>query len=130
MLTRLFLMPLLLACSSSAMAAWVKVGGNDTVTVYADLMSIELNHDSAQMWNLIDLKAHDNSSSPSYLSMKSLAEYNCKDVTYRFLESQNFSLNMGAGEVVLKNASGEWSPIPSRSAVKMLWNIACGNVPF
>lgn len=121
---------LLLAVSGSASAEWVKIGGNQTTTFYASLSSIRIEAGGVRMWNLLDLKAPDDSTSPPHLSMKSLAEYNCRDMTYRFLESQNYSANMGEGDVVLRNTVGEWSPVPPRSAVKTLWNIACGNTPF
>lgn len=127
---KIILVLFLSAMSSSVAAAWIKVGENETTTFYASLTSIRIEEDGVKMWNLLDLKGPDDSTSPPHLSMKSLAEYNCKDVTYRFLESQNFSANMGKGDVVLRNAIGEWSPVPPRSAVKTLWNLACGNTPF
>ena len=127
---RYLLLVQLLFVSPYAAAAWVKVGSNATITFYADLTSMRIEESSVKMWNLLDLKVPDTSTAPPYLSMKSFTEYNCKDVTYRFLESQNFSANMGNGDVVLRNTVGEWSPIPPRSAVKTLWKIACGHTPF
>lgn len=124
----IFMLPLVF--SGNATAEWLKVGDNTTTIFYASLTSIRIEEGGVKMWNLLDLKVPDTSTSPPYLSMKSLAEYNCKDMTYRFLESQNFSANMGAGVVVLRNAIGEWSQVPPRSAVKTLWNIACGKTPF
>lgn len=121
---------LLLLVGGNAKAEWIKIGSNETTTFYADLRSIRLDDGSAKMWNLLDLKVPDTSTSPPHLSMKSLAEYNCKDMTYRFLESRDFSKNMGKGDVVLRKAIGEWSSAPPRSAVKTLWNLACGNTPF
>ena len=118
------------------MADWVKVGGNETTTFYADLNSIRIEESGVRMWSLLDLKIPDlkipDSSIPTpYLSMKSRTEYNCNDVTYRFLDSQNYSSNMGEGDLVLRNTIvGEWVPVPQKSAVKTLWNIACGNTPF
>jgi len=122
---------LLLVISSNAMADWVKVGSNSTTTFYADLTSIRIEEGGVKMWSLLDLKSADKTIGRPYLSMKSRAEYNCKDVTYRFLESQNFSANMSKGELVSRNASiGERSPVPPKSAVKTFWNIACGSLPF
>jgi hypothetical protein len=121
----------LLFVSTDTIAQWVEVGHNETTTFYANLASIQIDDTGiVKMSNLLDLKAPDNSTAPPYLSMKSLAEYNCKEVTYRFLESQNFSDNMGNGDVVLRNTVGDWNPLPSRSAVKALWNIACGQTQF
>lgn len=127
---RLLVFSLLLVVSGNAAAAWVKVGGNETTTFYVDLTSIRIEESGVKMWNLLDLKVPDTSTARPYLSMKSFAEYNCKDATYRFLESQSFSANMGAGDKVSRNAIGEWSPVPPHSAVNTLWNIACGHTPF
>ena len=127
----LLLVPLLFVSTSAAGAVeWTKVGANDTTIFYVDLTSIRLEEGGVKMWNLLDLNVPDTSTYPPYLSMKSLSEYDSKAVTYRCLESQNFSSNMGKGDVVLRIAMGEWNPAPPRSAVKTLWNIACGHTPF
>lgn len=121
----------LLFVSTDTVAEWIEVGHNETTTFYANLANIQIDDTGiVRMWNLLDLNVPDNSTEPPYLSMKSLAEYNCKDVTYRFLKSQNFSDKMGNGDVVLRNTVGDWNPLPSRSAVKTLWKIACGQTSF
>ena len=126
-----FLIMLLCTVSSCASAAWVKVGGNEITTVYADLETIRIEDSGVKMWNLLDLKTAKTSPTLPYLSMKSLTEYDCANVTYRFLDSLNFSANMGEGEEVYRNRSiPEWNLVPPQSAVNTLWKIACGKTSF
>lgn len=110
------------------MADWIKIGGNANSTVYFDPSSIQLQKDTVTMWNIMDLSAPDASLGTPYRSMKSLAEYDCKKILYRFIESQHFAGQMIEGELLLRNAiPSDWNPVPPHSAVKSLWKIACGN---
>lgn len=105
---------------------WVKVGGNDSQTVYADPSSIHKAGNRVKMWGLLDLKVADTTTGKPYLSMKMQNEFGCKGEQYRFISSQNYSGNMGGGELVYRNdTAAEWNPIPPASAAKTLWKIAC-----
>lgn len=111
---------------SDAVAEWTEVGGNENQTVYADLTTIHKAGKVVKMWSLLDLKTADVITARSYLSMKMLNEFDCKEERYRFLASSNHSKNMGSGEVVYRMDSvAEWNPVPPISAVKTLWKAAC-----
>lgn len=111
---------------SGAAVEWVKVGGNESQTVYADLSSIHKIGTGVKMWSMLDLQVADTTTGKPYLSMKMQNEFDCELEQYRFISSSNHSGNMGEGELVYRNASAaEWNIIPPASTAKTLWKTAC-----
>lgn len=112
--------------AESHAAEWTGVGGTDSQNFFADLTTIRKTGNIAKMWSLLDLKTADTTLSRRYLSMKMQNEFDCTRGEYRFISSQNYSGNMGMGEVVFRNDTvAEWNPIPPNSAVRSLWKAAC-----
>ena len=80
------LLTLLLLSSGPAYAEWVRVGETDTYTGYIDPKTIRLRADFAKMWGLYDNKTAQSSSAvESYLSIKTLDEYDCMEKQTRNL---------------------------------------------
>ena len=126
------LMMLLAILSSSAAAAWVEVGSDETTTVYADPATILTAGNMVKMWHLLDFKTvtvPPGGKHYMYMSSKSQTEYDCKEGRARVLFFSWYSGNMGQGKVVYSTRKpGKWEPVPSESAIELLWNIACGNI--
>ncbi|MFZ2301817.1 MAG: thermonuclease family protein [Gallionella sp.] len=113
--------------TESHAAEWTGVGGTESQNFYADLTTVRKAGKSVQMWSMLDLKEPDTTAGKPYLSMKMLNEFDCVGEQYRFLDSLNYSGNMGGGEVVFRGGTAsEWNLIPPTSAVKTLWKVACG----
>lgn len=132
-MSKLFIAALLAVFSTSAMAEWTSVGGNDTTVNYADRSTIRKSGNKVKMWDLIDFKVvkiskNDENDDVHYLSMATQFEYDCKEETAKILTFNWYSKNMGAGEVV--NFSGalheEPVPISPSSIIEVLFKLACG----
>ena len=124
------LMLLLAAASSSAMAEWVKVGSNETDTLYADPSTIRWADNTARMWAMNDFKVtqrlHERE---PFKSEKVEYEYDCKLAQSRLLYFTSHSESMAGGEVVDFNiVPGDWARVPPNSGLEELWKIACGKV--
>ncbi len=87
---KILLLTLMLAIvSSSAMAEWVEVGSNKTVTIYAHPTTIrKTTVNKVKMWSLYDYNtAQEPAGSRPYMSMKFQDEYNCKEEQSRIFYS-------------------------------------------
>jgi hypothetical protein len=123
------LMLLLLVTSSSAVAAWVKVGSNETVTIYAHPNTIrKTTVNKVKMWSLYDYNtAQEPTGSRPYMSMKFQDEYNCKEEQSRILYTITHSENMGGGRSLYgRKHDMVWTPISPGSIFHNLWKFACG----
>lgn len=108
-------------------AKWTGVGGTESQNFFADLTTIHKSGNKVKMWSLLDLKEADTTTGKPYLSMKMHNEFDCEREHYKFLSSSNYSGNMGAGEVVFRGEPDtQWKLVPTTSAVKTLWRVACG----
>jgi hypothetical protein len=119
---------LLAAVSSSAMAEWVKVGSNETDTLYADPSTIRWADNTAKMWALNDFKVTQRPHEREpFKSEKVEYEYDCKLAQSRLLYFTSHTESMAGGEVVDFNVvPGEWAPVSPNSGLEELWKIACG----
>ena len=81
------LMGLLAVVSSSAVAKWVEIGGNESATAYADLATIEKAGNLVKMWDLLDFKVvQARPYGTPYRSQKTRQEYDCKAERARILD--------------------------------------------
>ena len=127
-MSKLLIAALLAVLSTSVMAEWTEVGGNDIKTTYADLSTIRKSGDKVKMWDLLDHKVAMTVGNTRYLSMTSQHEYDCNEETSRMLTFNEYSKNMGQGEVVYKsgNTHAEFEPISPDSLLKTLFKLVCG----
>jgi len=127
---KLLLTLILVLASTSAMAEWVKVGGNETVTIYAHPATIrKTTVNNIKMWSLYDYStAQEPTSSRPYMSMKFQDEYDCKEEQSRKLYSMAHSKSFGGGiSIYRRKPAMIWTPIPPGSIIKVLSKFACGN---
>jgi hypothetical protein len=118
---------LLAAVSSSAMAEWVYVNSCNTIIGYANPSSIRKNGEIVKMWSLYDFKTAQTNSGHTFLSMKTQAEYNCKEKQYRRLADTYHSKNMGGGEEVISDSNTDkWKVVQPNSIADDQWQVACG----
>ncbi len=128
-MSKLLLIIMLALISTSSVAAWIKVGSNETVTIYAHPATIrKTTANNIEMWSLYDYNTVQKSiGSRPYMSVKFHNEYDCKKEQSRILYSVSHSKNMGGGRSIYNGTSDMiWTPIPPGRIIKLLWEFACG----
>jgi len=116
-----------LLSSAHVFAEWLLVDGNAKAKVYVDTETISRKDDMVRVWVLDDLKTFHTRGFSKYLSIRAQEEHDCVKERFRLLALENFSGNMGAGDVIYKK-SGEsgWSPIPRGTLAQSVWKFVCG----
>ena len=128
-MSKLLIAALLAVFSTSVVAEWTRVSGDNDSTAYADLATIRKAGNKVKMWSLMDFKvALTSYGGTPFLSAKSQGEYDCKEETWRRLTFIFNSKNMGAGAVVFSSGAYHEEPdaIPPGSGIKTLFKVACG----
>ena len=132
-MNRLLLIIIPALISTSSVAAWVKVGSNKTVTIYAHPETIrKTTPHKVKMWSLYDYKTTQKSIGPRpYMSAKFHDEYDCKKEHSKILYSITHSENMGGGRSLYSRKYNILptpipTPIPSGRIIQQLWRFACG----
>lgn len=120
-------MMLLAIVSNSVVAEWMYVVRNDLNYVYASPSTIRKAGDRVVMLSLNDFKAADEAR--PYMSAMVQSEYECKKEQSRIIRIYIYSGNMGTGKSEKHDDISSWRPLPTGSAVKALWNIACYKSP-
>ena len=126
---KILIAALLAVFSTSVMAEWTEVGGNDDQTTYADLSTIRKSGDKVKMWDLLNYKvAKTSAAGKLVLSSVDQDEYDCKEEIRRPLAIIWYSKNMGDGEVVYTSGAmhEEFRPIAPGSIANTLFKLACG----
>lgn len=119
---------MLVCATSTALADWVRIRGDATVTVLADSGSVSRSGDMATMWSMINYtKPRKTDEGEEFLSSRQRMEYDCTEKLSRRLEFDRYSDLSGLGRAVYsnKNASA-WSPVAPGSVVGELFRFACG----
>ena len=116
-----------LLSSAHVFAEWLLVDGNAKAKVYVETETISRKDDMVRVWVLDDLKTVHTRGFSKYLSIRAQEEHDCVKERFRLLALENFSGNMGAGDVIYKK-SGEsgWSPIPRGMLAQSVWKFVCG----
>ena len=120
---------LLAAVSNGLRAEWVKINTKDNLTTYVDPTSISKTENIARMSGIVDLKeAKKEELGKSFLSAKSVQEYDCKEEQVRKITLSFYSENMGAGEIVhtYNDEKWKWNPIAHGTISETMWKAACG----
>ena len=129
-MNKIVFMVVLVLVSRTALAEWVKVGGNENLTTYIDPSSMGKDDNIVRVWGIVDLKdAKKEETGKSFLSAKSLQEYDCQAEQIRKITLSFFSANMGAGEVVHAYSDSDkwkWTPVAHGTIVETMWKSACG----
>ena len=124
------LMMLLAVVSSSAAAEWVNHGDSEAkggFDIYVDPATIRRSGNMAKMWVMYNFKAVQVTAGDRHLSLKTQAEYDCKDEQVRVLFFTAHSGHMGWGNIVHSSRTpGKWLPVPPDSVYADNWKLACG----
>jgi len=123
------LLTLMLAVvSSSAMAEWVHVSGNDRFTLYADPTTISESGNVVKMLRLTDFETPQGNIGEHYMSTRRQDEYNCVKGQRRIIFITAHSENMGEGYVVMRvvKKTSDWKSISPGSQGEAVWKFACG----
>jgi hypothetical protein len=112
----------------NVMADWTYMISSINADFYVDKTDIRKKSNKVKMWDMTDYKStQQDANGASYLSSRSLAEYDCVQIKYATLNYTFFSGNMGDGEVVANSQyNGEPIDIAPDSVAKKLWKTACG----
>ena len=118
---------LLTLTSTSAMAEWTYLTSSKDANYYVDNNELRKNGNKVKMWAIIDFKSTQKLSSYTYLSMKSLFEFDCVEVTAVTSSVNFFSGNMSSGDMIFHHKTDPTPhDIAPDSSMKTLWETACG----
>jgi hypothetical protein len=118
---------MLALAGTTARAAWEDWGGTRNFDQYIDRATIRSSGELVKMWTMLDFKAIQTTAGDSYLSEKTLSEYDCKEDRKRSLAFYWYGGQMGAGGVVYSNENvGKWRPVVPGSVAESTWKVACG----
>lgn len=121
-----WMMVVLAVASGSAVADWVSIGDQGVAEIFVDKTTITRVGDTAKMWQLQELKTARTAAGATYISLKQLDEYDCKDPRTRGVEIAAFPKPMAEGTAVAsQKGSGTWAKVVPDSTNEMLWKIAC-----
>ena len=117
--------------NASAMAEWIFVDENTTFKAYVQAETLHKVGNKAKMWDLMDFKIGQESTTVSnnYRSSKTQYEYDCTEVKSRLLAHSQFSDSGGTGSVLHSHSDSQprdWNPVIPDSIGHTLWQIACG----
>ena len=114
------------ALSASAWAEWTEIGGNDNVTFYADVATLDSSGGTKKMWTLVGSKAERKYGEIKFSSIKTQFEFDCPAHKVRQLETAFYSGPRADGERVAGYAdAGEWEAIVEGTVKDGLSKIAC-----
>ncbi len=109
-------------------SGWLKLGESGQMVVYANPYTMQRRSGGkVRLWELFDLKsAQQQYQGKSYLSVRHLAEYDCKGKRYRTVDVEYYADNMGKGDEVRADGySQKWESVAAGSADQLFWNQAC-----
>jgi len=122
------LITLLVLSNGPAYAEWTRfaIDGKGN-TIYIDPESILRNGNLVKLWVLMDAKTpNETIDGVSFLSSRTLHQYDCRNERFRFLLFILFSGNMGSGHVVHSyNYVLDWESVPPKGAARRLLNSVC-----
>ena len=114
------------AASTPGAVEWTAVGGNDSITFYADMASLAAEGDIATMWTMVDSKVERSQGDVRFSSVTTRFAFDCAGQRIRSLETRFHAAGMAAGAVVGRYAEeGAWEPVPEGTVKEGLAQIAC-----
>jgi surface-adhesin protein E len=123
-----FLIGLLLLSNELAYAEWTlfTTDGKGN-TIYTDPNTVRRKGSLVKIWVLIDSNSvRETIEGVSFLSSRTLHQYDCEKGRFRFLAFALFSGNMGSGQMVHSNTHVlEWEPVPQKGSALRLLKWVC-----
>ncbi len=128
-MNKVILLISLVAASYNVNADWVKISAKDNLTTYVDPTTVTKIDNVVKMWGIVDLKeSRKEELGKSFLSAKSLQEYDCNAAQIRKISLAFYAGNMATGDVVHSYADADkwnWTPVTPGSVSEMMWKSAC-----
>ena len=98
--------------SFNVMAEWVNVSSSENDDTYFDFSTKRNVGNITRIWQLRDFKTPQSIGEKTYLSSKSLYEYDCLSIRHRVQTIVVYSQNMGRGDnVASESGNSPWSDI-------------------
>lgn len=124
------LLALLCGGIRSALAEWIKMGGNDSVDAYMDLALLEKKGDYVLSWRLFDYRSpQKHPSGTTFSSATTLVATKCSERTEAMLSFIQYTDAMGKGRIVASREvpRPEWkvTKIAPGSIGEALNKVAC-----
>jgi hypothetical protein len=109
-----YLLALLILFASPAWADWTLVTTNDNGTkFYIDYSTIRKDGNLRKVWEVTDFKNSETFNGAVYLSVRTRAEYDCKEERKRTLTATAHSGLLAQGNIVWKGESpSNWDYLP------------------
>jgi hypothetical protein len=116
--------------STSAMAEWTEIKGNNQVRLYIDFATIHIKGTRVKVWGLLDYTTIHTDKELSYLSTKGQYEYDCSQEQSAGRAFVFYSGNMGEGEVVSSNDNPDqrFKPVVPDTIGDDLLKAVCGRL--
>ncbi len=112
--------------SAHAVAEWTEIGGNEVVTFYADVATLDASGTTKKMWTLVGSKAERKYGEIKFSSIKTQFEFDCPAQKVRQLETAFYSGPLADGTRVAGFAdAGEWEAVVNGTVKEGLAKIAC-----
>ncbi len=114
------------ALGANAWAEWTEIGGNDVITFYADVATLDASGGTKKMWTLVGSKAERKYGEIKFSSIKTQFEFDCPTRKVRQLETAFYSGPLADGERVAGYAEvSEWEAVVEGTVKDGLSKIAC-----
>lgn len=115
--------------AGSAKAEWIVLGRTENFRIFLEQKQILRNGDLAQIWQLMDFTVAQWADPQTVVwSIKTLAEYDCKEPRFRTLVNEAYSEQMSLGKLVAKEqpAEPQWERIEAGGPPDKIRQVACG----
>ncbi len=118
---------LMVVVSGSAMAEWIRVHGNEKVTVYADPSTLRKRLYIVKIATLFDFKAENAlSDGNQYLSTMRVTEFNCRENQQRMVGYSIYAGKMGRGKLLESGSDPqEWKSVSKTTIAMDMKDFAC-----
>ncbi|MFB0935110.1 MAG: hypothetical protein QMB52_05005 [Propionivibrio sp.] len=121
---RIVLAMLVALAAAPALAAWEKMVGNGSITIYIDPMTIKINGGNR---SVLALAAYNELLPNGARSIRGMMEYDCKGGRFRTLSFSHYAEPLAEGKLLSENdVPSEWSSVaPKTFAAEALAHV-CG----
>ena len=118
-----------LLLAGSASAEWIVLGRTENFRIFLEQKQILRNGDLAQIWQLMDFTVAQWADPQTVVwSIRTLAEYDCKEPRFRTLVSEAYSEQMSLGKLIAREqpAEPQWERIEAGGPPDKIRQVACG----
>jgi len=127
-MNRLFLTLFLVTISSSVLAEWTLVQTGKESNEYVDMATIRVSGNLAKMWSLTNISKNIKNIRPGEkaFAIKTVHEYDCKELKSRLLFVAWYNDYMGTGEIERssKSPNAKWKAV-TPGIRETSWKIVC-----